>query len=258
MSKATNPTTESSVTCGFYNSLNGDRKYNAVELSSIFDGIINDGVFPTIGDHFNVTAAGGSVINVGTGKAWFNHTWTDNNAILPITCEVSELLLDRIDAIVLEINASDNVRDNFIKYIKGVPSSTPAKPVLTQSTTIHQYPLCYIRRTAGVNDIKQTDITNVVGTDDTPYVIGIVQPVDKSDIENLLNNGLIGGRKTFSTDGKSITTIDSSNRKHIKVFSDDFLKCSSYLYNSAGILVGSMTKTFSTDGTVIDTTVNIV
>ena len=31
-------------TCGFFNSENGDRKYNAEQMSAIFDGIIADGV----------------------------------------------------------------------------------------------------------------------------------------------------------------------------------------------------------------------
>ena len=39
-----------SVTYGFYNSIKGDRKYNALEMSSIFDGIIVDGVYMSIGD----------------------------------------------------------------------------------------------------------------------------------------------------------------------------------------------------------------
>ena len=37
------------VSYGFYNSLNGDRKYNARHMSMIFDGIIRDGVFMSIG-----------------------------------------------------------------------------------------------------------------------------------------------------------------------------------------------------------------
>ena len=33
-----------SVSSGFFNSLNGDRKYNAAQMSAIFDGLIIDGV----------------------------------------------------------------------------------------------------------------------------------------------------------------------------------------------------------------------
>ena len=48
-----------SVSSGFFNSLNGDRKYNAEQMSAIFDGLIIDGVFASIGTAFAVKAAGG-------------------------------------------------------------------------------------------------------------------------------------------------------------------------------------------------------
>ena len=43
-----------SVTSGFFDSINGDRKYNAEQMSSIFDGIVTDGVFQNIGEAFRV------------------------------------------------------------------------------------------------------------------------------------------------------------------------------------------------------------
>lgn len=69
-----------SVSYGFYNSMNGDRKYDATQMSSIFDGIINDGIYETIGDRFVVRTSGGMNVVVGTGRAWFNHTWTLNDS----------------------------------------------------------------------------------------------------------------------------------------------------------------------------------
>ena len=38
-----------SVTYGFYNSKNRDRRYDAIQMSSIFDGIIRDGVLQHYG-----------------------------------------------------------------------------------------------------------------------------------------------------------------------------------------------------------------
>jgi len=63
-----------SVTYGFYNSVNGDRKYDAIQVSSIFDGIVKDGIFMSIGTSFRVKAASGMTVNVGVGRAWFNQT----------------------------------------------------------------------------------------------------------------------------------------------------------------------------------------
>ena len=172
-----------SVTSGFFNSLNGDRKYNAEQMSSIFNGIINDGVFANIGTAFSVKANTGNSITVGIGRAWFNSAWVYNDAVLPLTADDSEVLLDRIDAVVIEINHTDSVREGQIKIIKGVAGSSPSRPTLTNSEKVHQYPLAYIFRKADSESIAQGDITNMIGTSACPYVTGILQV---QDIDNIV------------------------------------------------------------------------
>ena len=171
-----------SVSSGFFNSLNGDRKYNAAQMSAIFDGLIIDGVFASIGTAFAVKAAGGLTVNVGVGKAWFDHTWTVNDSILPMTAPEAEVLLDRIDAVVLEVNGMESVRDNSIKFVKGNPSSAPSRPTLTNEGNVHQYPLCYIYRKYGTAVINQADITPMVGTESTPFVTGILQTISLDEL----------------------------------------------------------------------------
>ena len=171
-----------SVSSGFFNSLNGDRKYNAAQMSAIFDGLIIDGVFASIGTAFAVKAAGGLTVNVGIGTAWFDHTWTVNDSILPMTAPEAEVLLDRIDAVVLEVNGMESVRNNTIKFVKGNPSSAPSRPTLTNEGNVHQYPLCYIYRKYGTAVINQADITPMVGTESTPFVTGILQTISLDEL----------------------------------------------------------------------------
>lgn len=171
-----------SVSSGFFNSLNGDRKYNAAQMSAIFDGLIIDGVFASIGTAFAVKAAGGLTVNVGIGKAWFDHTWTVNDSILPMTAPEAEVLLDRIDAVVLEVNGMESVRENTIKFVKGNPSSAPSRPTLTNEGNVHQYPLCYIYRKYGTAVINQANITPMVGTESTPFVTGILQTISLDEL----------------------------------------------------------------------------
>ena len=171
-----------SVSSGFFNSLNGDRKYNAAQMSAIFDGLIIDGVFASIGTAFAVKAAGGLTVNIGVGKAWFDHTWTVNDSILPMTAPEAEVLLDRIDAVVLEVNGTESVRENTIKFVKGNPSSAPSRPTLTNEGNVHQYPLCYIYRKYGTAVINQADITPMVGTESTPFVTGILQTISLDEL----------------------------------------------------------------------------
>lgn len=171
-----------SVTCGFYNSINKDRKYNATHFSKIFDGIIKDGVFMSIGDKLIVSAGKGMTIKVGTGKAWFNHTWTENDSLLPLIVPPSDVVYNRIDAVVLEVNSNLNVRKNTIKLLKGQPGTSPEAPALTKSDTMNQYYLCKINVSPNTEEILQENITNMVGTEDTPFVSGILETVNAEEL----------------------------------------------------------------------------
>lgn len=171
---------------GFYNSIGGDRKYNAIQFGQIFDGIINDGVFLSIGEKFATLVTSGMEITVGTGKAWFNHTWNLNTTRIPITLSASHPVLARYDVVVLEVNDSPDVsgRVNTIKLIEGTPSSNPVKPTLINSEYIHQYPLSYIKINPGVTSLTAADIEIMVGQDPCPYVTGILRTTDISELFN--------------------------------------------------------------------------
>jgi len=161
-----------SFTYGFYNSVNHDRVYDARQLSQIFDGLIVDGVYKAYGDKFAVTPSSGMTVNVGTGRAWFNHTWMYNDSLLPITLGASDMTLTRIDAIVLEVNSG--IRTNTIKVVQGELSSNPVRPTLTNTDSLHQYAICYITVPGGASAIVASNIEMVTGTTATPYVKGIV------------------------------------------------------------------------------------
>lgn len=174
-------------TCGFFNSENGDRKYNAEQMSAIFDGIIADGVFTTIGDHMAVSAGTGMQVLVGTGKAWFDHTWNVNDAAYPLAIAASDVTLSRIDAIVLETNHSDSVRLNKLRVVQGTVASSPVKPTLTNSEKVHQHPLAWVTVAPGVTQIAASAIENAVGTSACPFVTGIIETTAIDDLFNQWN-----------------------------------------------------------------------
>jgi hypothetical protein len=171
-----------SLTYGFYNSVNHDRPYNTTQISKLFDGLILDGIFMAIGTRMVVKATTGMGFKVGIGRAWFNHTWTDNDADLPMSFEASDILLDRIDAVILEVDSSDPVRANSIKILKGTPASTPVKPTLTNTEFIHQYPLCYATIGKNVTEITDAVIENTVGTSACPFATGVIQGMNIDDL----------------------------------------------------------------------------
>lgn len=167
-----------SVSFGFYNSSDHDRKYSANEMSSLFDGLITDGIYKSIGGHFNVTQHAGGAdmsVDVASGRAWFNHTWIFNSATLQVPIDESDMVLSRIDAVVIEINSSVDVRANSIKVVKGTPSSYPERPTLTNTADIHQYPLAYVTVPAAATSIVNSNIESMIGEESTPYVLAIVE-----------------------------------------------------------------------------------
>lgn len=163
------------VTFGFYNSMNGDRRYDAIQMSSIFDGIIQDGVYQSIGEAFSVKVGeDGRSVTVGSGRAWFNHTWTLNTTRFELQINDASPILDRIDAVVLEVDARTSVRANSIKVISGTPSSNAQRPTLTRSTELNQYPLAYVTRKKNTDALTQADIQSMIGTSACPFVIGVL------------------------------------------------------------------------------------
>lgn len=172
------------VTYGFYNSLNKDRMYNAEQMSSIFNGIITDGVFSTIGDALMTVAGTGMQVIVKPGRAWFNSTWTLNDAQLPLDVPAADVSLTRIDAVILEVNSAVATRANSIKVLKGTPSANPAKPALSATETLHQYALAYITVGAGITSITAANIEINVGKTSCPFITSVLQQTDITDLFN--------------------------------------------------------------------------
>lgn len=192
-----------SFASGFFNSVDHDRLYDATDISRLFDGLIRDGIFASIGDCMVVKQSNQMNVTVGTGRAWFNHTWSYNDALYPVTIPPSEILMDRIDAIVLEINSVEAVRANSIKLIKGTPSSTPTKPALTNTKEVHQYPLAYVKVGKEVTSIRQADIENCVGTSVCPFVTGILEVISIEQLipqwKDILNRFVEENTANFNT-----------------------------------------------------------
>lgn len=171
------------VTSGFFNSIAHDRLYDAVQMSSMFDGIINDGVLISYKDKLMVEPGTGMAVNVGEGKAWFRHTWTLNQGKIVLAIEDSDTLKPRIDMVYLEVNNGD--RANKIALKKGdYPADStdgseykPEKPTLEETATMKQYPLAYITIDPGITEIDATKIENAVGTEACPFANGLIEQV---------------------------------------------------------------------------------
>lgn len=170
------------ITSGFFDSVNGDRKYSAQQFGNLFTGIISDGVFSGVGGGLKVESRS-SQVYINSGRAWCRGTWIDNDAYASLNVPAnSHPNYSRYDAVVLTFDSSSSVRRNSIDYISGVAAATPLKPTLKNDSLTKQMPLCYIFRPANSTTVTQSNIESTIGTSACPYITGPLKTIDVTDV----------------------------------------------------------------------------
>lgn len=168
------------VKYGFFNSVNGDRLYDATDFNSFMDGWVTEGVLSPIGDWFQVTPGGGLTVLVGTGKAWFLQTYLENTQPRQLSLLAANSTFNRKDIVVLDFDLDS--RTNSIRVVTGDPSASPALPALVDTATHKQYPLAYVTVPANATTIFAYNIENRVGLADTPFATGLLQQASVEEL----------------------------------------------------------------------------
>lgn len=144
----------------FYNSVDGDRKYNADSVNESKRPFYRDGVFD---GNLAVTADGEEmavVVDGGekTGYAWINAHTIHNTTPLKLDVSQASGTLDRIDRVVLKNDEAE--RKPSIYILEGNFSSNPKASELTNTDIIQEKCLAEIYVHAGAVAITQEDITD--------------------------------------------------------------------------------------------------
>ena len=177
------------ITSGFYNSVNGDRVYDADQFGSLFDGIIAEGIFPNVGDKFFVRPVGNSMaVYVGAGKAWLNKRWVENAGDETLAIQAANASLDRVDAVILTVDSSKAIRGAKLEVIKGVPAATPVPPLIGNAGEKKSFLLATVRVIKNSVAVSAENITNFVGSGTTPYVSGPVSTINLDALQSKLQS----------------------------------------------------------------------
>lgn len=172
------------ILTGYFNSLNGDRKYNAETMSKYFSGLFSRGVLQNYANKFVVKATEGMKIQVPTGKAFFSDgKWIENTAPITLTLDNSDVVLNRIDRVVLRCDKNEGVRNASVVLKKGTPGTDPLPPELQNDDYIEELSLATIRINKLVESITQSSITNTIPDNAVcGYVTALIEQVDTSDL----------------------------------------------------------------------------
>ena len=143
------------VTYGFFNSVNGDRKYNAEQMSEYFRGIINEGVYQHLDGGLAVTAGTGLAVNVAAGRAIIQNRWVQNSAAMSLTIAAASETYARKDAVVIRLNWSSRAISIAVKT--GTPAASPVAPSMTRNSTTYEMALAYVNVAANATSVTVTD-----------------------------------------------------------------------------------------------------
>lgn len=171
------------ITSGFFNSVSGDRKYNAEEIGNYFEGLISNGIFENIGDRLVVTAGTGLSVNIGTGRAFVQCHWLKNDTTLTLELEPADVQYSRTDAIVIRYDNRQSVRSVDILVKTGTPSINADAPTLERTNDVYELVIAYVFVSANATSITQDKIRDMrTNTDVCGWVTGVIKQVDTADL----------------------------------------------------------------------------
>lgn len=168
------------LTYGFFNSVNGDRKYNADQMSEYFKGLVSNGVYQNVGASLHVLEGSGMNVNVQTGRAIIDCKWLNLDAVLTVPIAAAHVTLDRWTAVIARLDRTNRVMEIATK--DGTPASSPLRPTLSNNETIKELCLAMVYVPAGATSITQANITDMRSSQYCGWVTGLIDQVDTSQL----------------------------------------------------------------------------
>ena len=165
-----------------------DRTYNAEDVTSYLDLLVGNGVFPNPSTMLQVRASSGMDVIVGAGAGWINGHKLINTADLTLTVDPSDVLLNRIDAVIFFVDF--NLRTMGIEIKEGTLASSPVAPTLQRDQSRYEMCLAQIQVNKQITAITSAMITDTRGNSNLcGYVQGLIQQADTTTLFESWQNG---------------------------------------------------------------------
>lgn len=162
----------SNTNFGFFDSLSGDRVYDAEDFRKFANVIVKDGLNYKDNDatSFEVYASqpASMMLNIKPGSAIIKGAWISDKYNNTVTIESAPETYSRYDAVVLQFSTSS--RNVTFSVVHGTQSDDPAYPEITQTDSLYQFVLAWVHVQAGVTAIEAEDITDARGSNYCPWM----------------------------------------------------------------------------------------
>ena len=168
-----------SFQCGFFNSIDGDRKYNAEQMNNPYHRLISNGVFAnpngTPSTDFQVQAFSGMTIKVKRGEGIFAGKWAKLDSDMMLTLQ-GDAFNNAYYSVIIRIDTSEEIRAGSIFVRRGSLNF----PDLIQTEYIKEYRLANILIEGGAQQVTQADITDTRASSDCGFITHLLKQTDIS------------------------------------------------------------------------------
>ena len=167
------------ITYGFFDSIEGDRKYSADQMSSYFDGLVGDGIYESVGQALVITPGTGLSVNIGTGRGIIKCHWINNDTVSNLEVSAHSSLPKWV-AIVMRYDKTNRLMQ--FDAVNGEPAASPDKPTLANTATLKELALAYVYLPAGATSVDAANIEDARST--SGWVTGLIDQLDVSTLYN--------------------------------------------------------------------------
>lgn len=171
-----------------------DREYNAQEFTDYFSTLVTTGVMKGAGNQLSVSADGASMqTKLNTGVAFVEGRYYAIDSVMTHVHDTEVVGKDRIDRIVIRLDLSTESRyvKSFVK--KGVASTSPVAPSLTQTPSLYEISVAQVKVIGGQTFISASNVIDERGTNIIcPWAGSKILPsFDDNALAQHINNNLL-------------------------------------------------------------------
>ncbi len=171
-----------SITFGFFDSIDGDRKYSADDFTRFLGNLVSDGVIASPSNGLQVQATEGMTVKVTAGWAYIQGHYVHNDTDLYLTLDEPDIVQYRADRIVLRFDRINRKIDIAVKN-GTVSEYQSVVPALQRDENIWELSLAWIWTGAGMEAVEQQHIHDERGqTDVCGWVTGLIQQIDTTNL----------------------------------------------------------------------------
>ncbi len=256
-------------TSGFFDAIETegvyDRTYSSADYCDNLATIIKSGVRYSEDDDLKITAANGMYLTLAAGRAWINghyfYSDTAETNLLISTAPTGEL--SRIDAVVLRLDTSEEVRAIYPDIVKGTAAAEPVAPTLTRNDTIYEIALAYVKVNANAREITDDNITDMRSNNSvcgwassvTPAIMSMLQEYTWREVLTTSTTTITFNIPQFNADGGDAVIIDVYTNGILDVAGVDYTRVKNIITFTNTRLAGSeivvkLKKSIEADGDI--------